>query len=354
MRGDKVLDRGQHRTEPDIDQRLGDQEQREGKGDAVGQHADHEQRHADHIADRRHPGIIGLVAAAQPVAQKATEQDAGHPADQQQSAQKLSRAHQVQAETAHQQAGQPEGDAITAHRTARRAQRQQPEAALGRQYAEYGADRHGVGGLNRAGGFAHDQAESGCDQDAEQPHDDEGGAPFDRLRDIAAQQHAARRPQRDAQRIDGQRPRALVRREIVGNHRIGWRDPARFADAHADAEQEHLHEAGRHAAQRRKTAPDGKADGDHPGAAGPVGQQCQRNCQRRIEQREGDAAQSAKLRIAKLQVRLDRHGQYAQNLPVEKIERIDQQQHRQHDGAVSGGCGLFGHALTYSHSVRPE
>jgi hypothetical protein len=42
------------------------------------------------------------------------------------------------------------------------------------------------------------------------------------------------------------------------------------------------------------------------------------------------------LRVGQLQLGLDGPGQNAEDLPVDEVERIDRQQHRQHEGRAQG------------------
>src|SRR3546814_8771714 len=89
---------------------------------------------------------------------------------------------------------------------------------------------------------------------------------------------------------------------------LGGRDAARLADADAEPRQEQLPEARRQAAERGEGAPKRKADRDDAAAPGAVGERPERDAERRVEEREGEAAQKPELGVGEAQVRLDRRG----------------------------------------------
>ena len=143
-----------------------------------------------------------------------------------------------------------------------------------------------------------------------------------------------------------------MRREIIGDQRIGGRDAAGFANADAKPEEEQLAEAGCGAAQRGEGAPHGQRAGNHPAAAGPVGKHRQRHAKHRIEQGEGKAADRAELGIGQLQVGLDRPGEDAEDLPVEEIEDVGQQQEAKDDiGPRGGAAPAFSLMPQFPHSI---
>ena len=72
-----------------------------------------------------------------------------------------------------------------------------------------------------------------------------------------------------------------------------------------------------------------------------IGEPRDRNAERRIEKREGQAAHQAELRVAQVQLGFDRHGENCHDLPIDEVEGVHQHQHRQHVGAV-GLRGLRG------------
>jgi hypothetical protein len=67
-----------------------------------------------------------------------------------------------------------------------------------------------------------------------------------------------------------------------------------------------------------------EAAGDHPGPAGPVGEPGQRNRERRIDRREGDAAQQPELALGQMQLGHDARREDAEDLPVDEIEGVDE------------------------------
>jgi hypothetical protein len=123
----------------------------------------------------------------------------------------------------------------------------------------------------------------------------------------------------------------------IADQCVAGGDTAGLADADAQAKQEHLGEILRDAAQGGERTPHAERDRDHPAPAGLVGQQGERDRQRRIERGEGEAAEHAELGIGEMQACLHRLGEDAEDLPVEEIERVDQKQHREDEAAGGGG-----------------
>ena len=299
-----MLDRGRHRPQPQDVEPVGDQEQEPGQRRRSAHQPRGIERHGDRPSHRGQLGIDAAIAPAHPIGQPPAREHADRAADQQQRPDILRRGQQAEPERADQDGRHPEGEAIAAQRTERRGKAQQPETRLGGQDAEHRPHRRALGRRDRiersARRLAHHQAEDRRDDDARQPDDDERPAPIDMRRQYPAQQRPRGQPDRDAQRIDRQRPPALMRREIIRNHRIGRRNAPRLADPDAQAEREELPETGREPAQRGKAAPHRQADRNHPAAARPVGDQRQRNGERRIEQRERRPAQQPQLRVGQL------------------------------------------------------
>ena len=293
-----MLDGGDHRAEPDIGQRLAQHEQRKRDGRAAAVDSGGIDRHGHDEGDRRQPRVAGLVLGARTVAQPAAEQHAGDPANEQDAAVKLRSLDKIEPEAALQQLRQPEGDAVSQHRTRRGAERQQPEARLGFQTLPNFTHRRRRRRVQQARRIAHQPAEERRERQPRQSHRDERAAPTEACRHQPAEQHARRRPERNAERKDRQRPRPPCGRKAVGDQRIGWRHAAGLADADTQPAKKQLPEVRRCSAQGGEAAPERQADGDGAAAALAIREDRDRNGDAAVEQCEGDAAEQPELRVA--------------------------------------------------------
>uniref|UniRef100_A0A0N4ZGW3 LigA n=1 Tax=Parastrongyloides trichosuri TaxID=131310 RepID=A0A0N4ZGW3_PARTI len=145
--------------------------------------------------------------------------------------------------------------------------------------------------------------------------------------------------QRNAESVGRQGPRPLRFGKIVRNQGIGRGHPARLADAHAHPAQEQRAEAARHAAQGGEAGPDGQGAGHDPHPAEAVRQPGDGDRQGRIQQGESQAAQQAELSVAEVELRLQRRGQDADDLPVQEVQHIDEDQDPQHIVAIARRSG---------------
>ncbi|MND67003.1 hypothetical protein D3C80_584080 [compost metagenome] len=365
-----MLHRRCDRSQPGQVQPRRDQEDQEGQGqrrrpigisprhDGPDQgarvHGQQEAGHRDQEGDGRRQRIGALGRLAQAVGHDAAQPDAGHAPDHDDGRIIPGGLRKGQAEAAHEEAGQPGGDAVAAHRGRGGAKGQQPEGGLGRQGLDDLAEGRGLlhdrRGLGRFGdrriqaaalGVLDRQTQDGRHQDAEDADHDEGRAPAVGRRQQAADQGARRHAQGNAEGIGRQGPRALRLGEVVGDQGIGRSHPARLADAHAHAAQEQLTEAARHAAQGGEARPDGQGGGHDPDPAEPVGQPGDGNGQGRIEKGEGQAAQQAELGVRQTELGLQRGRQDADDLPVQEVQHVDEDQDPQHIIAIAGRDGLL-------------
>ena len=96
-----------------------------------------------------------------------------------------------------------------------------------------------------------------------------------------------------------------------------------LADPNANPEQKQLQERSRRAAKGCKAGPDHEANGDDIDPALLLGDPRNRNAQDRVEQRKGDTAQEANLRVGQVQINLDRLAQRTDDGSVDKVAGID-------------------------------
>jgi hypothetical protein len=149
------------------------------------------------------------------------------------------------------------------------------------------------------------------------------------MRDKGADEGPAGEADRHSEIIDRHRPRAPFGREIVGDQSDSGRHSARFADADPDAVEKQLPEAAGDPAQRREAAPHGQRSRDHRASAGLVREVSERDSKRGIEQCERHAADRTELRVAEMQVRLDRLSEDSQHLPVEEVQDVSEEEERE-------------------------
>ena len=102
----------------------------------------------------------------------------------------------------------------------------------------------------------------------------------------------------------------------------------RLADPDANAGEQQVREILRQSAQCGHAAPDRERGGDQPRAVGArfVRIAGDRQAQHGVEQRECQPRHQADLLIAEVQVLGDRLGQDVDDLPIDKIEDVDDQQ----------------------------
>jgi hypothetical protein len=127
------------------------------------------------------------------------------------------------------------------------------------------------------------------DENAGNADDVERGTPPVLVRDVARRDEADELAEVDAERVDRLRGRAALRLEVVADDRIRGRVATRFADADAHAGQEDVPEIHRTARERGGHAPDEEREADDVHAAVPVGPAGDRQPQRHVEDRKGDA-----------------------------------------------------------------
>ncbi len=175
----------------------------------------------------------------------------------------------------------------------------------------------------------------------EQPRqagDDEGGAPVCVLGDVAAPGRADQGAERNRQHEDSRRRGALGGCEIVGHHRGRCRRARRLADADGHPRDQQLDESRGDAAEAGGDRPEEDADPDDGQPSPALGDPGDGDGQQRVQQREGQPAEEAELRVGQMQGRLDRLAQRADHLPVDEAEHRDQQEDQQHPGAIAGAA----------------
>ena len=125
------------------------------------------------------------------------------------------------------------------------------------------------------------------------------GQPDDETAEAAGQRAA----DRDAHGEDAERVGPALRLEVVADDRVGGRRAARFTDGDADARDQQEHEAGGKAAQRGHQRPDRDAQRHDGDAVEPVGRHRDRNAHQRVEQRERRTVEEAVLGVASARTR---------------------------------------------------
>ena len=144
----------------------------------------------------------------------------------------------------------------------------------------------------------------------------------------------------------GERAATALERVEVADHRVRGRKAARFADAHADACEPHVHKTLREPTHCGHPAPDRERDRDDRHAVAAVGDASDGNAKGRVEEGERDPGQQAELRVRQAQVRFDRLDQDREDLPIERVQRVDPDEHREGDASGSrtheGPVGVHG------------
>ena len=118
---------------------------------------------------------------------------------------------------------------------------------------------------------------------------------------------------------------------MVGDQRVRGRDSASLSDPDAKPAKEKLRRRDRQAAKTGEDAPYRYRGGHHGAPARPVGEIGERKTQNRIEEGEGEAADRAEFGVSEIEVRLDRLGENAEDLPVEEVEDVGEEKQGQHD-----------------------
>ena len=203
---------------------------------------------------------------------------------------------ELEAEAAVEEARQPEDQAVAEDRPRCGAERQQPETGRAEQRpSDLAGGRRTCARVGRsriepaAFGLGDEQLDQQRRRQPEQADDDERAAPVQMCGEPAAEEDAERGADRDAKRKEGQRPRALLARKIIGDQRIGRSDPARLADADAHAGKDQLRVILGDAADGGEQAPQRDRAGDDVDPALAVGEPGDRDGDGRVEDAEGDA-----------------------------------------------------------------
>ncbi|MBA7674358.1 hypothetical protein ES703_82572 [subsurface metagenome] len=150
------------------------------------------------------------------------------------------------------------------------------------------------------------------------------------LVDEAADEIAEKDAQIRADGVDTERTRAFVLVEEIGDHRLRGRRARGLADADTDARQRHHGDVLRHAAEAGHRAPEGKGDCDDVAAVEAVGNARDRDAADRVEQHKSEAREQAHNGVAEREFLFDRLDQDVEDGAVEKVQRIDDGEKRQH------------------------
>ncbi len=145
----------------------------------------------------------------------------------------------------------------------------------------------------------------------------------------AAEEDAERGADGDAKRIEGQRPRALLPREIIGDQRIGGSDSTRLADRDAHARNHQLGVGLNDAADGREQAPERDRSSDDVDPALAIRRPGDRYGDGRVEHAERDS-EMAQRRVRKTEFLADRHRKDTDDVPVDEIEDVGEQQEQKH------------------------
>ena len=173
----------------------------------------------DQPGDRRQPRIpaaVGARRAGRRASPRPTRRR--EPPIRSSDARKCAGRAKVEAEAAHQHRRRPQGEAVAGRASCtRRRRRAARRRACARAIGKTLPKRRGVARRRPLGVSRDDQPQDRREQQPGDAHDDEGRAPVDRRGDIGADQGPRGEADRDAEREDGQRPGAPLRREIVGD-----------------------------------------------------------------------------------------------------------------------------------------
>ena len=121
---------------------------------------------------------------------------------------------------------------------------------------------------------------------------------------------------------------------VVSNHRMCRRAAACLANTDTDAGERQVNKIGRESGDGRHRAPERNCARDKIAAIAVLGIACDRDTQSYVEQGEHSAGQNPERRIADVEFRLDGRQQDRQDLPINKIEHVDD---RQDDDGISTG-----------------
>ena len=310
-----------------------DAHQQQQRGQILARDGKRIERPAKQQAHRRHQRIGGRVLRPQPVSQHPLQNHRyrrGRAGDQARIEARLGQPH---LELADHQRGEEVVEAKAQHRRKCGSDHQLPRRRQREQPRQHCADRrHVVAVRNRimraAPGFGHHEPGHDPQHHARQRGDEERLAPAPGLRDPAAAHEADQRAHRRRQHQHRYGGTALVRREVVRNHRLQAGQANRFAQPHAHARGEQLHPASRPAAQRGGSRPQDRADGDQRQAAHPFRRARHHQAHADIEDSEGHPHQRD-LPVAQAEFGLDRFDQHIDHDPVDKAHRADHGEHDQ-------------------------
>ena len=266
---------------------VGHQEQHErdherGRGDCAD-----EKRHGRNECNRRDERVGPPARSPEAIREPAAEPDARDAADQQDGAVVNRSLDQRHAVAAHEERWQPEEQSIAHHRRSRRSERNAPERALGEQHAHDFAQAGRAACATRA-------VEAPALRLAHHPLEQRARSTMPAMpttmKAVRQSTQCAMKPPKTMpsalpigipKRIDAERARALVRREIVGDQRIGRSHAARLADAHPEPGEKQLPEVLREAACRRQRAPEHERHRHDGRAIAAVGKHRDRDAERR-------------------------------------------------------------------------
>ena len=147
--------------------------------------------------------------------------------------------------------------------------------------------------------------------------------------DVGAEHGAEREADRDAEREDRQRAGAAARLEIIGNQRIGRRNPPASPMPTPMRKKKNCQNEVAVPHKPVKALQNGDRRGDDPAAAGAVGEKGEGNAEDRVEDGERRTAERAELPVVEVQVGDDRAGEDAEDLPVEIVEDVGDEQKRE-------------------------
>lgn len=154
---------------------------------------------------------------------------------------------------------------------------------------------------------------------------------------IAAHQEGQAATDERADRVDAHGAAEFLLGEHVAEHRVGRGRQGRFANADANAREEHVQEVLAQAAGCGRQAPEHHADGDDLRPAEAVGQIGDGHAHEGVEQRKSQPVQQAELGVADLQVGLDRFDHQRQDLPIHKRKDVGDHAQGHHVPLVNVG-----------------
>ena len=120
--------------------------------------------------------------------------------------------------------------------------------------------------------------------------------------------------------------------------RMRRRRASRLADANADPGQRKLKRILGHAAGDGHGTPRGHGDGDDPGSAFTFSQHGERDAKKRIEHGESETGQQSDLHIRQAKLNPNVFTENADQRPINKVERVDHDQGKQHIGSIPGAA----------------